>query len=485
MDFKMTLPRLVLRNHTSNLHPLSLRGSRGLTPSPRTEITDQSPMISPLDFSKVVDLGYSYNQHEEFRSPDILPSVSSISAECEDDGERYSEGDSAMSSARSKGSGHFSFSSSLSESSDEDGYNTDSLFDVFDMITNCQQLDMDICLAERGYVIQRKLRDTQQGELLLAKSKDSELVAIKKIDIMLFRDHEARIRDDESDDECGSDDDDERRGMRYPVDTNVAEEAHILKTLSEDPNVNLGVVRYIDYMSTDSSVYLVMEYIDGVSFDEFIEIAFDYLDEDRLDRTEWMAAVKGILSQIVTTVHRLHSMHNCCHLNLWPENVMIYGASFVEHDDGSVSIDGSPCAKLVDFGVAKIFDAPLSSDRVQTFCTKIRRTLFLHEMEQCPESQIKATFDATAADMWCIGVILFRAITGYPLFETIDDEAYYAFQCGSLSDFFATQPDVACLFEKQSMSMLRGLLDKNPATRLNAIEAVQHCWISGDENEQK
>lgn len=417
--------------------------------TPMTELTfnhcDDSPSY---DRPKLAQLDLGYNQTTSCSPSDTIPSSS------------YGTDDEFNDSYSRTHSLQFAASDSSSEDSESE--DSEFSFDLLDMLSNDDEMDENIFLAESGYTVIRKLCDTLQGELLLASNKSGEQVAIKKIDVKLHQNKEAHFRD-----EFDDDDDEEDDGMTYLVDKDVAAEAVTLKKLSADPKMSRNVVQFVDYLKSDAFLYLVTEHIDGVSLDQFIKSAFEYIDAHKLDRSQWAVTVQHIVSQIISTIHHLHSTHRCCHLDLWAENIMIYGASFVEHDDGSVTIEGTVNVKFVDFGVAQMFDAPTFST------TRVTADLF-HEIQQSPESQECDTFDASAADMWSIGMVLFEAMTGRPLFSTVDDDAYDALETDTLSEFLST-PQLDGVFGPQAMSLLLGLLQIQPESRLDASEAVQHC----------
>ena len=75
------------------------------------------------------------------------------------------------------------------------------------------------------------------------------------------------------------------------------------------------------------------------------------------------------------------------------------------------------------------------------------------------------------------GMILYEAMVGEPLFQNIDDDAYDAVQDGKLHSYMV-QEKLLRLFQLQSFSLLEGLLDTEPETRLTSTKAEQHIWFN-------
>merc|ERR1719412_879062 len=99
------------------------------------------------------------------------------------------------------------------------------------------------------------------------------------------------------------------------------------------------------------------------------------------------------MGQLVTTIHLLHSQ-NCCHLDLSPENTMMRGG-LAETEDGSVRIE-EPFCKLVDFGVAQVFETKHFE------CNRHQLTLS-NAVYLAPKVYSGEVYDARSADCWSLG----------------------------------------------------------------------------------
>jgi len=406
-----------------------------------TPVETPDPEYSPLDY------GFDYSERlNDFFSPSYPVSMVD---ESDDDRDLNVDFIDDLQTGSMTLSGFGSMSSSLP---------------LFDLVMSLDQTEEDILMAKYGYTFKFKLRDTTQGQVWMAKTKAGDVVAVKKVERALHEKHESK----------------EDEGMTYLVETDIVREADVLKTLNADSDLkkNGGIVRYLDFIESGTFLYLVTEYVNGVSLDELIEEAHRYIEEGRMRHCHWVPVVKDIMSQIITVINRLHTVHQCCHQNLFTENFKVSGISFDEHDDGSVTIKGDAEVTLLDFGVAQIFDAlPVTHQQpARSLFTKETPSIF-RKIQHCPESIVGDEYDASSSDMWSLGMILYEAMVGEPLFQNIDDDAYDAVQDGKLHSYMV-QEKLLRLFQLQSFSLLEGLLDTAPETRLTSTKAEQHRWFN-------
>ena len=141
-----------------------------------------------------------------------------------------------------------------------------------------------------------------------------------------------------------------------------------------------NIVEISDYGETDDGlVYLVMEYVPGSSLAS--ALAGGALATHR---------ALSIAAQIASALGRAHQM-GVVHRDLKPENVFLvkrrHGGDFV---------------KLLDFGIAKIMDAPALTGSQQIFGTP---------GYVAPE-YIQSTDIDGRADLYSLGVILYEMVTG-------------------------------------------------------------------------
>jgi serine/threonine-protein kinase len=145
-----------------------------------------------------------------------------------------------------------------------------------------------------------------------------------------------------------------------------------------------NVVAVQDYGIEDDTPYLVMELLRGESL------------EDRLERERRLplSALAPIFAQISRGLRKAHDA-GVVHRDLKPGNV------FLARDED----DGEEVAKLLDFGIAKEIDVSLSE---HTKTSELMGSPHYMSPEQLRSS--KKT-DARS-DLWSLGVVLYRALTG-------------------------------------------------------------------------
>lgn len=113
-----------------------------------------------------------------------------------------------------------------------------------------------------------------------------------------------------------------------------------------------------------------------------------------------MPMIRSIMHQMLSGIHYLHS-NWIMHRDLKPANILVMGR-------------GEQCGvvKIADFGLARIFQAPLKPLR-ETVVTLWYRA---------PELLLGAKHYTRAVDMWAIGCIFAELISLRPLFLGIEEK---------------------------------------------------------------
>jgi serine/threonine-protein kinase len=147
-----------------------------------------------------------------------------------------------------------------------------------------------------------------------------------------------------------------------------------------------GIAHLFDGGSTPSGQpYLVMELVDGVPIDRYCEQRQLSLDE-RL----------GLFLDVCGAVHYAHQ-HLVVHRDIKPRNVL-------------VRRDGSPV--LLDFGIAKLLDSAAAGEETSTRLAERPFTPGYASPEQ-----LAGAPTTTAADVYSLGALLYRLLTGVPPYE--------------------------------------------------------------------
>jgi serine/threonine protein kinase/TolA-binding protein len=164
-------------------------------------------------------------------------------------------------------------------------------------------------------------------------------------------------------------------GMRFRA------ERQILASLNH-PNI----ARLIDAGETDDGQpYLVMEYIEGQPLDR-------YCDERQLDLRERLALFMDICAAVQYAHQNL-----IIHRDIKPANIL-------------VTTEGTP--KLLDFGIAKLLNGAMGA---MSELTRMNDRLLTPEYAS-PE-QILGGAVTTASDVYSLGVVLYRLLTGLRPYE--------------------------------------------------------------------
>jgi serine/threonine protein kinase/Tfp pilus assembly protein PilF len=194
---------------------------------------------------------------------------------------------------------------------------------------------------------------------------------------------------------------------------------------------NICTVHEID--EADGQTFIAMAYVDGQSLEEKVESGVLDMDE-ALD----------IAIQVAEGLKEAHRK-GIIHRDIKAANIM-------------VTPDGK--AKVMDFGLAK-----LTGRTRLTKTSTIMGTVAYMSPEQASG---KATIDHRT-DIWSLGVVLYKMLTGYPPFDAPSDAALiYKIIYEELGPVSSRRSDIPPALEKAIQKMLR----KNPQDRPESMQAV-------------
>ncbi len=168
------------------------------------------------------------------------------------------------------------------------------------------------------------------------------------------------------------------------MDKFIEEARRLAKFVNEE-----GIVRVFDSFEYNNTAYIVMEYLDGETLTSYIE------REGKIPIDKAVELLKPIIKSL-QAVHR----EGIIHRDIAPDNIMIT-------KDGEM--------KLIDFGAARY--ATTSHSRSLTVIIKPGYS---------PEEQYRSRGDqGPQTDVYALGAVLYRMITGVTPPDALERRAYY------------------------------------------------------------
>lgn len=232
--------------------------------------------------------------------------------------------------------------------------------------------------------------------------------------------------------------------MRADVRTSVAEqrfknERQILAALD-----HRNIARLLDGGTTLAGLpYVVMELVAGETIDR-------YCDSRSLD----MRARVLLFLQVCAAVSYAHQ-HLVVHRDLKPTNILVTA-------DGSV--------KLLDFGIAKLLEPEPAAG---TTAEETRTQLRVMTLEYASPEQVGGGVVTTASDVYSLGVVLYRLLTGRSPYRMHTNDAERVAEI--LSDASPARPSQIETHTREAIDadldhILLMALRKEPARRYGSVE---------------
>ncbi|WP_437787231.1 serine/threonine protein kinase [Sorangium sp. So ce1097] len=158
----------------------------------------------------------------------------------------------------------------------------------------------------------------------------------------------------------------------------------------EHPNI----VRSLASLEASGELVMVLEYLDGQTLRSVLGAA---------GRLPWPEAVR-IAASVASALAAAHGQQPpVIHRDLKPENIM-------------VQRDG--CVKVMDFGIAKVVEA-MNQTNTQSVGT----------LQYMSPEQIDARSIDHRSDLYCLGLILYEALSGRPPFQSASPRELLNLQC--------------------------------------------------------
>uniref|UniRef100_T1GS47 Protein kinase domain-containing protein n=1 Tax=Megaselia scalaris TaxID=36166 RepID=T1GS47_MEGSC len=219
----------------------------------------------------------------------------------------------------------------------------------------------------------------------------------------------------------------------------VLEEARILRTLCcSHPNI----IRMFDVQADKNHIYICMEYCDGGSFE-------DFLSAQKL--TEEMA--KYFIPQICKGLEALH-LNKIVHRDLKPDNILLK----FQNVTGNLEI----ILKISDFGVSRFI---LDGMNANTFAGT--------EVYMAPEVLSYVLYNEMC-DMWSVGIILFKGLTGQFPFTSL---TYLVNAFRQKKELFIENKLKSYTISQALKDLIQKLLIVNPHKRLTVNEMANHNYL--------
>ncbi|KAF1327189.1 Serine/threonine protein kinase, partial [Globisporangium splendens] len=198
-----------------------------------------------------------------------------------------------------------------------------------------------------------------------------------------------------------------------------------------------NVVQYYDDFILDRTLFFVMEYCSDGDLYEYLHTH----GKTRLAQQDAMS----VLAQVASGVAFLHA-HDIAHRDLSMENVLLHE------------------------GVCKIGDFGLSTRTTRPSTERVGKAYYM-----APEVVAGVAYDAKAADMWSLGILLFIMLTGSPLvpIASSSDMAFRAVErlgVGAVLDAWGVSHTIS----QPVRELLSGMVQVQPAARLTIEQVLRH-----------
>jgi len=191
---------------------------------------------------------------------------------------------------------------------------------------------------------------------------------------------------------------------------------------------------------TKDKLYMILDYVNGG------ELFFHLKHEGKFSESR----VKFYTAEISLALAHLHEL-GIVYRDLKPENILL-------DCDGHIVI--------TDFGLSKQMMVPPSGDTSEatthTFCGT---------PEYLAPEVLRGQGHGTPVDWWSLGTLVYEMLTGLPPFYSANTNVMYQ---KILSSELRFPPDMS----GDCRSFLSGLLERDPAKRMDGEDVMKHPWLS-------
>eukprot|EP01084_Bolivina_argentea_P227327 383927_1 len=328
-------------------------------------------------------------------------------------------------------------------------------------------------LNQNGYSNVNKILKTLQGELFEAKTIVGSSVVIKKTNKVLYLKQIAP-----------------QNGMNIIVEENICKEALILHYLTQaNRPTNDYIVKFVRFLETKDAFYLVSEKANGMTLADFNQKAHQLIAGKKLKVKFWRKIVKYIFWQLSSIIYWLHEDMKCCHLDLNLNNIMVCNADFIEHEDGTITVDTNINIKLIDFGLSEIFkhcshfDTQIVSEETNDFENSIFRCTkhgIIDKHYLCaPKVFNDEPYLANKSDIWNLGIILYELATGDEPYKSQcgDDIEFNKIVNGNILELIKMNGKTINMNAKM-IDLISNILNTNENKRFECNDIIKHEWLN-------
>ena len=198
------------------------------------------------------------------------------------------------------------------------------------------------------------------------------------------------------------------------------------------------IIKLYDIYETNNHIYIVMELCEnGKLF---------YFGEDNYKLLEDLS--KKIAYKLLLSLNFIHSL-GIIHRDIKLGNILFF-------DESKINI------RLIDFGLSKI----LGPNEKSTDCCGTVGYAAPEILEEIPYSK--------SVDFWGVGIVIYYLLCGYlPFYDNNSDEVLRKIVEVPIS----FKENIWKYISIEAKDFVAGLLEKNPAKRLNIEQILKHPWI--------
>lgn len=196
------------------------------------------------------------------------------------------------------------------------------------------------------------------------------------------------------------------------------------------------IIKLYNHFEDDKYFYLIMELASGGNM--FHKL---YREKQFIERV-----AAQYFREVVLAVEYLHShVPAIIHRDIKPENILL---------------DKDSRVKLTDFGWSNYYSPEKQAPRT-TVCGTL---------EYLPPEMVDRKGHDTAADIWCLGVLLFEMLVGYTPFKASGKDIM-------LSNITRIKPKFPMSFPPLARDLINRMLQKDPKDRITITEVKEHRWM--------